>query len=413
VVTWRNQDCPSIEGAGFGTDTDGVRGMIDDQGSAPRRAEGAEPVAGAAGDGSKALRRRESLADLVRRRTAVPQSLDLPMPDDGTGLVIPMRATTESPSVRDAGVRASLAAIMRPGTALIGTLVDVSIDELRENPFQPRIWFARQSIEELAQSLADEGQIEPIIVRRVERDGREVLELVAGTRRLEAARHCNAQIRPFPTLRAEVRTLTDEESERLSLIENLQRENLTPLEEGYRYAHLQRRDPSRWSVRAIAEFVHKKKSTVQNRLNLVRDLAVAEAVLAEKIPPTAGFHIMRLPGEMRGAYLERAIREDLTVEQIRADVDRRVGAWRDGNRSTDGAHPGFVPGEGAAPDAAATAGAPSDDAGAADEVRRLLAQKAQVALRIEELEAELRRHVLALREIVARLNAIGGAPGAS
>lgn len=388
---------------------DGVRVMIDDQGTAPGSADGAGSVPGAAVEGGKAMRRRESLADLVRRRTAVPQRLDLPMPDDGTGLVIQMRATTESPSVRDAGVRASLAAIMRPGTASVGTLVDVPLDELRDNPFQPRIWFARQSIEELAQSLADEGQIEPIIVRRVERDGQEVLELVAGSRRLEAARHCNAQIRPFPTLRAEVRTLTDEESERLSLIENLQRENLTPLEEGYRYAHLQRRDASRWSVRAIADFVHKKKSTVQNRLNLVRDLAVAEAVLAERIPPTAGFHIMRLPGEMRGAYLERAIREDLTVEQVRADVDRRVGAWRDGSRSNDGALPVFAPGEGAAPGAAAAAGTPPDDASGAEEMRRLLAQKAQVALRVEELETELRRHVLALREISARLNAIGGA----
>ena len=125
--------------------------------------------------------------------------------------------------------------------------------------------------------------------------------------------------------------------------------------------------------------------------------------------PTAGFHIMRLPGEMRGAYLERAIREDLTVEQVRADVDRRVGAWRDGSRSNDGALPVFAPGEGAAPGAAAAASTPPDDASGAEEMRRLLAQKAQVALRVEELETELRRHVLALREISARLNAIGGA----
>ena len=66
-------------------------------------------------------------------------------------------------------------------------------------------------------------------------------------------------------------------------------------------------------------------------------------------------------------------------------------------------------GEGAAPGAAAAAGIPPDDASGAEEMRRLLAQKAQVALRVEELETELRRHVLALREISARLNAIGGA----
>jgi ParB family chromosome partitioning protein len=382
-----------------------------DQGKASDGAGAGSPVAG---DVGKAVRRRESLADLVRRRTAVPQLLDLPMPADGAGHAIPLGATTETQSVRDAGVRASLAAIMRPGTASVGTLVDVPLDDLRENPFQPRIWFARQSIEELAQSLADEGQIEPIIVRRVERNGIEVLELVAGSRRLEAAKHCNAAIRPFPTLRAEVRTLTDEESERLSLIENLHRENLTPLEEGYRYAHLQRRDPSRWSVRAIADFVHKKKSTVQNRLNLVRDLAVAEAVLGEKIPPTAGFHIMRLPAEMRGPYLKRAIADGLTVEQIRADVDRRVGAWRDGNHAPTDASASRLYDSGAVPDASGAAlRQQPDNAGSADEVRRLVAQRAQVALRIEELEAELRRHVLAMREIGARMQALGVAPEAS
>lgn len=388
--------------------------MNSDQRDAEQRVESTDASAPLIADGGKAMRRRESLADLVRRRTAAPHVLDLPMPDDVAGRVVLMGATTETQSVRDAGVRASLAAIMRPGTASVGTLIDVPLAALRENPFQPRIWFARQSIEELAQSLADEGQIEPIIVRRVERDGVDVLELVAGSRRLEAAKHCNEVIRPFPTLRAEVRTLSDEESERLSLIENLQRENLTPLEEGYRYAHLQRRDPSRWSVRAIADFVHKKKSTVQNRLNLVKDLAVAEAVLNQKIPPTAGFHIMRLPAEMRGAYLERAIADDLTVEQVRADVDRRVGAWRVGSRATADLGTGF-PFEGSAAPGAALA-APSgspDGSDAAEEVRHLLAQKAQVALRIEELEVELRRHVLAMREIGARLQAIGITPDVS
>lgn len=366
--------------------------MGDDESGEARSAGEAPRGAGA--------RRRETLADIVRRRTSVPAALDLPLVDPATALPLAAGATTESPAVRDAGVRASLAVIMRPGTAAAAILVDVPLDDLHENSFQPRIWFARQPLIELAQSLADEGQIEPVIARRVERDGREVLELVAGSRRLEAARLCNATIRPFPTLRAEVRTLTDEESERISLIENLQRENLTPLEEGYRYAHLQRRDPARWSVRAIAEFVHKRKSTVQNRLNLVRDLAVAEAVLAQKIPPTAGFHIMRLPAEMRAPYLEQVIGAGLTVEQVRADIDRRVGAWRDGARAAA-----------TVPDHASNAVADTSEAELAradegDEVRRLLAQRAQVELRVTELEAELRRHVQALREIGTRLQAL-------
>ena len=219
------------------------------------------------------------------------------------------------------GARLSLDALTRTAE---GALLDVPLEALQPNPFQPRFQFHRQPLEELAQSLAAEGQLEPAIARRVRRDGRELLEIVAGARRLEAAKICNATIRPFPTLRVDVRELTDEEAERISLIENLQRENLTPLEEGYRYWQLQQRDPRQWSVRAIAEFVHKKKSTVQNRLGLVKDAAVAEAVLREQIPPTAGFHILRLPAPEREGYLRAAIAQRRTVEQIKADVERRL-----------------------------------------------------------------------------------------
>src|SRR5262249_54527645 len=84
----------------------------------------------------------------------------------------------------------------------------------------------------------------------------------------------------------------------------------------------------RWSVRAIAEFVHKKKSSVQNRLGLVKDAAVAEAVLREQIPPTAGFHILRLPTPEREPYLRAAIAQRRTVEQIRTDVERRPAPRR-------------------------------------------------------------------------------------
>jgi ParB family transcriptional regulator, chromosome partitioning protein len=249
-------------------------------------------------------RGREALADLLRRRS-------------GTSSV--------QAEERTAAVQASLNAVTR---GVDGGVVDVPLEDLHPNPFQPRFHFQRQPLQELAQSLASEGQLEPIIARRIVREGVEMLEVVAGARRLEAARMCNADIRPFTTLRTDIRVLTDEEAERLSLIENLQRENLTPLEEGYRYWQLQQRDIKKWSVRAIADFVHKKKSTVQNRLGLVKEPAVAEAVLQEQIPPTAGFHIMRLPPGERVSYLGTAVAQQLTVEMIKADIDRRMAPRR-------------------------------------------------------------------------------------
>ncbi|CAA9211644.1 MAG: Chromosome (plasmid) partitioning protein ParB [uncultured Chloroflexi bacterium] len=273
-------------------------------GRGPATSVGRGSTGSTGGRGTPAERSRNALADVLRRRSA-------PAPGER--------------EAQTSAIHASLNAVTRGTT---GAVVDVPLEQLHANPFQPRFHFQRRPLEELAQSLASEGQLEPVIARRVVRDGREILEVVAGERRLQAARICSATLRPFPTLRADIRDLTDEEAERLSLVENLQRENLTPLEEGYRYWQLQQRDVQRWSVRAIAEFVHKKKSTVQNRLGLVKEPAVAEAVLREHIPPTAGFQIMRLPATERVSYLDTAIEQRLTVEQVKTDIDRRLAPRR-------------------------------------------------------------------------------------
>jgi ParB/RepB/Spo0J family partition protein len=313
---------------------------------------------------------------------------------------------------RTAAVQFSLDTLTRSAG---GALVDVPLENLHANPFQPRFQFNRQPLEELAQSLATEGQLEPAIARRVLRDGGETLEIVAGARRLEAAKICNATIRPFPTLKVDVRDLSDEEAEGLSLIENLQRENLTPLEEGYRYWQLQQRDPRRWSVRAIAEFVHKKKSSVQNRLGLIKDPAVAEAVLREQITPTAGFHILRLPAPERPGYLRAAVTGRLTVEQIKADVDRRLAPLR----GTGGGIPSdFAAGreDEAFTEVRAhvrrkgTALSGASDAEEGTRRAQLQAQREQIQARIEELEAALRVQVQALRAVERELASLQRSP---
>jgi ParB family chromosome partitioning protein len=356
------------------------------------------------------------------------------------------RRSTPQPGAgedRGTGARLSLEALTR---AAEGTYQDVPLEALQPNPFQPRFQFHRQPLEELARSLAQEGQLEPAIARRVQREGVETLEIVAGARRLAAARICNATIRPFPTLRVDVRELTDEEAERISLIENLQRENLTPLEEGYRYWQLQQRDPRRWSVRAIAEFVHKKKSSVQNRLGLVKDPAVAEAVLREELPPTAGFHILRLPAPEREGYLRAAIAQKRTVEQIKADVERRlaprrpvqeISLYRDpATGDVSPAPPSVLPGGGAAgPPIGPPSGTPAGGAEAPDVIVRthirrrpgagsgptapvdpallrrretLEGQRAELLTQIETLETELRRCQGALRGVERELASLSG-----
>ncbi len=347
-------------------------------------------VPGSSGAAMRSKGRKESLEEVLRRRSG---------PSAWGG------------GERAAAVEFSLRALTRNAE---GTILDVPLEELHANPFQPRFQFQRQPLEELAASLASEGQLEPAIARRVRRGERELLEIVAGARRLEAAKICNATMRPFSTLRVDVRELSDEEAERISLIENLQRENLTPLEEGYRYWQLQQRDPRRWSVRAIAEFVHKKKSSVQNRLGLVKDAAVAEAVLREELPPTAGFHILRLPAPEREGYLRSAVAQRRTVEQIKGDVERRL-LPRHALRQVDVSHGSQGPSSENQEDAD-NADWPETIVGthvrrlprpgrALDATRRtaLDAERTRLLTRIEGLETELHRCQAELRGVEREL----------
>src|SRR4051794_12699682 len=131
--------------------------------------------------------RKESLADVLRRRS-------------DAGEVVHRERT--------AAVQFSLAALTSNAA---GALVDVPLDELHPHAMQHRFHMNPQRLAELAQSLAAEGQLQPVIARRVLRDGRSTLELVAGARRLAAAKLCDATIRPFPTLKVDVRELTDQE----------------------------------------------------------------------------------------------------------------------------------------------------------------------------------------------------------
>jgi len=106
-------------------------------------------------------------------------------------------------------------------------MIEIPLEKIRPNPNQPRRRF--EGLEELAQSLRDEGQLTPVLLRP-DGDG---YKLVSGERRWRAAK-----LAGLKTLRAEVRELTDEDAYRLSLIENVVRASLTPIEEAEAFRKL-------------------------------------------------------------------------------------------------------------------------------------------------------------------------------
>jgi ParB family chromosome partitioning protein len=147
----------------------------------------------------------------------------------------------------------------------------IPLDRIRVNPYQPRTSFPDDSLAELAASIKAQGVLQPILAREIAADPQADFELVAGERRLRAARL--AGLREIPAV---VRELTDEQTLVIALIENLQRENLNPVDEAKGYARL--REMLSLSQEDIAQRIGKSRAGVANALRL---LQLSEDALAD------------------------------------------------------------------------------------------------------------------------------------
>jgi ParB family chromosome partitioning protein len=136
--------------------------------------------------------------------------------------------------------------------------LEVAIDRITPSPFQPRRTFDEAKIEELAASIRNQGIIQPLVVRPKD-DG---FELIAGERRWRAA--MKAGLNRVPVV---LRNASDLEALQLALVENLQREDLNPIEEAGGYRRLQ--EEFHWSQEEMAEKVGKSRPAIANSLRLL------------------------------------------------------------------------------------------------------------------------------------------------
>ncbi len=145
------------------------------------------------------------------------------------------------------------------GTEAVGEaeLLHLQVSQVYPNPYQPRQHFDPERLQELADSLKAQGLLQPIVVRR-QKSG---FELIVGERRWRAA-----QMAGFETIPALVRPASDEEVLGLALLENLQREDLNPLEEARAYQRLQTEFHLRQED--VARYVGKDRSSIANALRL-------------------------------------------------------------------------------------------------------------------------------------------------
>ncbi|MGD8353454.1 MAG: ParB/RepB/Spo0J family partition protein [Pseudomonadota bacterium] len=202
-------------------------------------------------------------------------------------------------------------------TAGQGELMLVPIEEVFPNPGQPRLRFEEGALQELAESIKEQGVLQPLLVRRVPGG----FELVAGERRLRASRLAGLERVPVLCRRVE-----DERKLELALIENIQRENLNPVEEAQAYSELQ--SINKYTQEEVARRVGKDRATVANALRL---LSLPDFVKQELVKGTisAGHARALVPlKEDRGmrSMLANILKKGLSVRDVERAVARRIAA---------------------------------------------------------------------------------------
>jgi ParB family chromosome partitioning protein len=143
---------------------------------------------------------------------------------------------------------------------VVGNVIDLEIDKIEVNPYQPRTHFNEEAIEELAESINALGIIQPVTVRRL---GRNQYQLVSGERRFRAAKSLD-----FNTIPAFVRIANDQETLEMALVENIQRRDLDPIEIALSYQRLI--DEIQLTQNQLSDRVGKKRSTVANYMRLLK-----------------------------------------------------------------------------------------------------------------------------------------------
>jgi ParB family chromosome partitioning protein len=189
---------------------------------------------------------------------------------------------------------------------VVDAIRQVPVERVRPNPHQPRKHFDQQALDELKASIAEHGVLVPILVRE-RGDG---YELIAGERRWRA---CAALQRA--TIPAIVRASDDRESLEVAIIENLQRENLNPLEEAAGIAELI--DAHDFTQEQVAQRLGKSRPAIANALRLLALPEAIKALLADgSLSAAHGRLILTAPESQRVELAKRAAQLGLTVRVL-------------------------------------------------------------------------------------------------
>jgi ParB family chromosome partitioning protein len=195
------------------------------------------------------------------------------------------------------------------------TIKELSVDKVVPNPEQPRMTFHEETLQELAASIREHGVLQPILVRPAGDD----FQIIAGERRWRASKLAGKE-----TIPAIVERFDDATALEIALIENLQREDLSPLDEAIIYKKMT--DELGYSIRNLAGKLGKDKGYVENRLRLATAPDdVREMVAARYDTLSAAYELMKIEDKRRRKALgKQVVAGKLTLIRLRDKVERTL-----------------------------------------------------------------------------------------
>lgn len=194
-----------------------------------------------------------------------------------------------------------------------GQLTVLNINDILPNRFQPRFRFDEEKLEELSESIGKYGVIQPIVVRPLSNK----YEIIAGERRYKASKLANKS-----TIPAIIVNLSDKDSEEIALLENIQRQQLSPIEEAVSYKRIL--DMGYITQEALAKKIGKSQSTIANKIRLLHlDDEVQSYLLNNKISERHARSLLRIPDkDQQVKMLHRIVDERLTVKQTDKEIEK-------------------------------------------------------------------------------------------
>ncbi len=195
---------------------------------------------------------------------------------------------------------------------------EIELDKIMPNRYQPRHTFSDESIEELATTLKEQGLLQPIILRKPADGSEGEYEIIAGERRFRAA-----QSLKWAKIPAIVEDMDDEKAASLALVENLQRENLNPIDEAQAYVQLMK--VNNLTQTELAEQMGKTQSYIANKIRLLKLTPKVQGFLIDKkISQRHGRALLALNEEDQDTAVSEIIKSGLTVketEEMIKDLD--------------------------------------------------------------------------------------------